>query len=78
MNTRLEPGRVYENSEVPGSVHQVQVGRIANPAVLAGEGQLQVEVNLEVTVDIFTVEVYRFNLVSGLKENFFSTSLTEE
>ncbi len=62
MNPGFEPGGVNEDGEISAGVHQVQVGGVSHPGVGARQGQLQVEVDLQVVGHVVAVQENGFNL----------------
>ena len=62
MDARFEPSGVDEDGEISGGEHQVEVGWVPDPAVGAGEGQLQVEVDLEIVGNVVVVQEEGLNL----------------
>ncbi len=62
MDPGFEPSGVNKDGEISAGVHQVQVGGVSHPGVGTRQGQLQVEVDLEVVGHIFAVQENGFNL----------------
>ena len=62
MDPGFEPSGINEDGEISAGVHQVQVGGVSHPGVWTGQGQLQVEVDLEVVGHVVAVQENGFNL----------------